>query len=154
MEPRSLPHLISSLVTGKSKWIRLLNCSPHLPVSMLGFYACVHMSFRLTNMPVTFQHLMESCLGELHLNWCIIYLDDIIIFSKTPKGHLQRLCGVFEKLATAGLKLKSSKCKFFKTCISYLGHIVSEKVIETDPKKVEAIHSWSKRSIVTEFAAF
>ena len=47
----------------------------------LGFWKCEHMPFGLTNAPATFQRLMESCLGELHLNWCIIYLDDIIVFS-------------------------------------------------------------------------
>ena len=55
---------------------------------------------------------MESCLDELHLNWCIIYLDDIIVFSRTPEEHLKRLQGVFDKLAKAGLKLKPSKCEF------------------------------------------
>ena len=62
----------------------------------------------------TFQHLMESYLGEMHLKWCIIYLDDIIVFSKTPEEHLERLRGVFEKLSAAGLRLKPSKCEFFK----------------------------------------
>ena len=52
-------------------------------VGPLGFYECVRMPFGLTNVPATFQRLMELCLGELHLDWCIIYLDDIIIFSKT-----------------------------------------------------------------------
>ena len=49
----------------------------------LGFYECIRMSFGLTNIPATFQRLMESCLGDLHLNWCIIYLDDIIPSQKT-----------------------------------------------------------------------
>ena len=52
----------------------------------LGFFECEQMPFGLTNAPATFQRLMESCLGDLHLNWCIIYLDDIIVFSKTPWG--------------------------------------------------------------------
>ena len=52
-------------------------------------------------------------MGDLHLNWCIIYLDDIIVFSKTPEEHIERLHGVFAKLAFAGLKLKPSKCEFF-----------------------------------------
>ena len=82
-------------------------------VGPLGFYECVRMPFGLTNAPATFQRLMESCLGELHLEWCIIYLDDIIIFSKNPDDHLTRLEGVFEHLAKAGLKLKPSKCEFF-----------------------------------------
>ena len=60
-------------------------------VGPLGFYECERMPFGLTNTPATFQHLMESCLGELHLSWCTIYLDDIIVFSKTPEEHLNRL---------------------------------------------------------------
>ena len=83
-------------------------------VGPLGFYECVQMPFGLTNAPATFQHLMESCLGELHLNWFIIYLDDIIIHSQTPEEHLVRLRGVFKRLRAAGLKLKPSKCTFFK----------------------------------------
>ena len=86
---------------------------------------------------------MERCVGELHLNWCIIYLDDIIVFSKTPEEPLKRLQGVFEKLAKAGLKLEPSKCKFFKSKIAYLGHIVSAKGIETDSKKIEAVRNWT-----------
>ena len=57
---------------------------------------------------------MENCLGELHLSWCIIYLDDIIVFSDNPKEHLRRLRGAFAKLDKAGLKLKPNKCEFFK----------------------------------------
>ena len=49
---------------------------------------------------------MESCLGDMHLDWCIFYLDNIIIFSKTPQEHIGRLRGVFEKLWVAGLKLE------------------------------------------------
>ena len=104
-------------------------------VGPLGFYQCEHMPFGLTNAPATFQRLMESCLGDMHLKWVIIYLDDIIIFSKTPKEHIQRLRGVFQKLHEAGLKLKPKKCEFFKTRISYLGHIVSQSGIECDPRK-------------------
>ena len=65
-------------------------------VGPLGFYECERMPFGLTNAPATFQHLMENCLGELHLNWCIIYLDDIIVFSNNPEDHLHRLRGVFD----------------------------------------------------------
>ena len=83
----------------------------------LGFYECIRMPFGLTNAPATFQRLMDSCLGELHLEWCIIYLDDIIIFSKNPDDHLIRLRSVLEHLAKAGLKLKPSKCEFFKSSL-------------------------------------
>ena len=95
----------------------------------------MRMPFGLTNAPATFQRLMESCLGELHLNWCIIYLDDIIIHAQTPEEHLERLEGVFERLWKAGLKLKPSKCTFFWDRIAYLGHIVSKQGIEAEPKE-------------------
>ena len=104
-------------------------------VGPLSFYECERMPFGLTNAPATFQRLMESCLGDLHLNWCIIYLDDIIVFSKTPKKHIERLKGVFTKLVVAGLKMKPKKCEFFKSKIAYLGHIDSSKGIETDPNR-------------------
>ena len=83
-------------------------------VGPLGFYKCERMPFGLTNAPATFQRLMESCLGDLHLNWCIIYLDDIIVFSKTPAEHIERLRRVFAKLMAAGLKLKPKKREFFR----------------------------------------
>ena len=84
-------------------------------VGPLGFYECVWMPFGLTNALATFQCLMETCLGEIHLKWCIIYLDDIIVFSKTPEEQIERLRGVFEKLSAAALRLKLSKCEFFKS---------------------------------------
>ena len=123
-------------------------------VGPLGFYECIRMPFRLTNTPATFQRLMESCLGDLHLNWCIIYLDDIIIFSKDPGDHIKRLEGVFEKLAQASLKLKPSKCEFFKARLKYLGHIVSLEGIATDPAKIETIQNWPVPKTVTDVRSF
>ena len=114
----------------------------------------VRMPFGLTNAPATFQRLMENCLGELHLSWCIIYLDDIIVFSNNPEDHLHRLRGVFDKLEKAGLKLKPKKYEFFKTKITYLGHIVSAKGIETDPKKVKAVKNWTVPKTVTDVRSF
>ena len=123
-------------------------------VGPLGFYECVRMPFGLMNAPATFQRLMESCLGEMHLNWCIIYLDDVIIFSKTPDKHIERLRGILQKLQNAGLKLKPSKCEFFKDRISYLGHIVSKNGVETDPKKIQVILDWPRPQTVYHVRSF
>ena len=112
------------------------------------------MPFGLTNAPATFQRLMESCLGELHLNWCIIYLDDIIVFSRTPEEHVHRLRAVFEKLKAASLKLKPSKCDFFKKEIKYLGHVVSEEEVSTDPDKIKSVREWPQPTTVTEVRSF
>ena len=123
-------------------------------VGPVWFYECEQMPFGLTNAPATFQHLMETCLGDLHLNWCIVYLDDVIIFSKMPKEHILRLQAVFPKLATAGLKLKPSKCEFFKNKITYLGHVVSSNGIQTDPKRTAAFENWPKPVTVTDVCSF
>ena len=123
-------------------------------VGPLGLYECVRMPFGLTNAPATFQRLMESCLGELHLNWCIIYLDDIIIHSRTPEEHLVRLEGVFSRLRAAGLKLKPKKCAFFKDRITYLGHIVLKEGIEVNPSKITAIQKWPRPKTVTDVRSF
>ena len=100
------------------------------------------MFFGLTNVPATFQRLMESCLGESHLTWCILHLVDIIVFSQTPEEHLVRLEAVFNKLKAASLKLKPSKCELFRKQINYLGPVVGHNGVSTDPKKIEAVRVW------------
>ena len=109
---------------------------------LLGFFECDKMPFSAANTPATFQRLMENCLGSLNLTWCVVYLDDIIVYGKDPEDLLLRLGGVFEKLRKAGLKLKPSKCNFFKEEIEFLGHVVSEEGIATNPSKVQAIQDW------------
>ena len=121
---------------------------------LLGFYECDTMPFGATNAPATFQRLMHACLGDLNMNWCIVYLDDIIIFSDTKEEHLKRLEAVFQKLAAAGLKLKPSKCHFFKEEIEYLGHVVSGEGIPTNPKKVEAVTKWPTPQTVYDVRSF
>ena len=120
----------------------------------LGFWECECMSFGLTNAPATLRRLMESCLGELHLNWCSIYLDDIIVFSRTPEEQLQRLKAGIGKLRAAGLKLKPTKCNLFKQQINYLGHIVSKEGVSTDPDKITAVTEWPHPTTVTEVRSF
>ena len=92
----------------------------------MGLYECKRMPFGLCNAPVTFQRLMQNCLSELNLAYCLIYLDDVIIYSKTPAEHLHRMRVVFDRLRAHGLKLKPSKCELFKTEINYLAHHVSK----------------------------
>ena len=123
-------------------------------VGPLGFNECVHMPFGLANALATFQCLMESCLGDYHLKYCIIYLDDIIIFSKTPEDHIIQLRAVFQKLDEAGLCLKPGKCEFFRDRLEYLHDIVSSRGIETNPKKILAIVNWPQPKNVTQVRSF
>ena len=103
----------------------------------MGLYECESMPFGLCNAPPTFQRLMQNCLGELNLTYCLIYLDDVIVFSKTPEEHLRRMCVVFDHLCEHGLKLKPSKCDVFK--INYLAHHMSQKGVLPLKKNLETI---------------
>ena len=78
----------------------------------LCFYECECMPFGLTNAPTTFQQLMQSSLGNLHLHYCIMYLDDVIVFSKTLEEHILRLRAVFEKFNQVGLKFNHQNVNF------------------------------------------
>ncbi|MCW4250032.1 MAG: RNase H-like domain-containing protein [Candidatus Thiodiazotropha endolucinida] len=123
-------------------------------VGNLGFFECNRMAFGLTNAPATFQRLMERCMGEMNLKECLIFLDDILIFSETFEEHISRLEAVFSRLNHHGLKLKASKCEFFKSSVRYLGHVVSEKGVETDPDKIESLISWPQPNNVKELRSF
>ena len=105
----------------------------------MGLYECESMPFGLCNAPPTFQRLMLNCLGELNLTYCLIYLDDVIIFSKTEEEHLERMRVVFDRFHEHGLKLKPSKCEVFKTEINYLAHHVSKRGVLPSKKNLEAI---------------
>ena len=83
-------------------------------VGNLGFFKCGHMPSGLWNVLAMFQRLMQNCLGELNLIYCLIYLDDLIMFLQTAEEHLHRLCIVFYQLREYNLKLKPSKCSLFK----------------------------------------
>ena len=123
-------------------------------VGTLGFYEFHRMPFGLCNAPATFQRLMERCMGDLNLRDCLIYLDDVIIFSSTFEEHLDRLEAVFSRLEQHKLKLKASKCEFMKARVTYLGHVVSENGIETDPEKTNAVKSWPIPTSVKDVRAF
>nr|KAG5707461.1 hypothetical protein BaRGS_011965 [Batillaria attramentaria] len=86
--------------------------------------------------------LMENVLGDLHMKTCLIYLDDLIIFSRTYEEHLERLKKVFQRLSEAGLKLAAKKCHLFQERVIYVGHQVSADGIAPDPEKTEVIRNW------------
>ena len=123
-------------------------------VGTLGFYEFNRMPFGLCNAPASFQRLMERCMGDMNLRDCLIYLDDVIIFSATFKEHLDRLEAVFTRLQENNLKLKASKCKFFKSQVTYLGHVVSDAGIQTDSEKLEALKSWPVPKNVKEVRSY
>ena len=108
-------------------------------VGSLGIYEFLHMPYGLCNAPAMFQHHMQNCLGKLNLMYTLIYLDDMIIYSKMEEEHLTHLWAVLERFMKNGLKLKPSKCNFLWTKISYLGHKVSTASMEPDTEGLKGI---------------
>ena len=107
-----------------------------------GHYEFNVMPFGLTNAPATFQRLMECVLAGLRGKQCLIYLDDIIVFSGSFPEHLKRLGNVFSALRGAGLKLKPSKCYFAQKEVDYLVHVVSATGVSPDKAKIAAVSSY------------
>ena len=112
------------------------------------------MPFGLTNAPATFQRLMECALAGLVGDQCLIYLDDIIIFSSTFNEHLKRLACVFDRLRAAGLKLKAKKCHFIQEQVTYLGHIISNKGIAPGKAKLTAFTAYPTPQTTKEVKQF
>ena len=94
-------------------------------VGSMGVYEFLRMPYRFCNTLATFQRLMQNCLGELNLTYALIYLDDMIVFSRTEEEHLHHLQVVFARFLEHGLKLKPSKCHFLQDEITFLGHKIS-----------------------------
>ena len=107
-------------------------------VGSMGIYKFLHMPYSLCNALATFQCLMQNCLGELNLSFAMVYLDDVTVYSKTLEDHLEWLQAVFNRFAHHGLKLKPSKCYFFKEEITYLGHEITKGMLSRQ-KGVEDI---------------
>ena len=120
----------------------------------MGLYECESMPFGLCNAPPTFQRLMQNCLGKLNLTYCLIYLDDVIVFSETPEEHLLRMHVVFDRLREHGLKLKPSKCDVFKSEINYLAHHVSKEEVQPSKKNLESIAQCPPPNTYTKVKSF
>ncbi|XP_063438199.1 uncharacterized protein LOC134719148 [Mytilus trossulus] len=123
-------------------------------VGPLGFFEYNRLPFGLANSPATYQRLMEECLGDLHTKICFIYLDDLIIFSKTVDEHFDRLERIFQRLREVGLKLSPKKCSLFQQRVKYIGHIVSAKGIEPDPEKIDKVMNWPRPTNPEEVRQF
>ena len=119
-----------------------------------GLYQFTVMPFGLTNAPATFQRLMERVLAGLQWHTCLVYIDDIIIFSETIEEHLKQIQSIFDRLKQAKLKLKPKKCKLLQTKVKYLGHVVSKDGVETDPDKIAVVKEWPRPSCVKDVRSF
>ena len=123
-------------------------------VGNLGFFKCNCMPFGLCNALATFQRLMQNCLSKLNLIYCLIYLDNIIIFFQMAEEHLHRLHIVFDQFREYNLKLKPSKCSLFKEEINFLAHQVSKEGVQPSNLNLRAITKCAPPQTYTEIQAF
>lgn len=108
-------------------------------ITKYGLFQWTCMPFGLCNAPATFQRLMDAVLRGLKWECCLVYLDDVIIYSRSVEEHAEHLKKVFGAIAKAGLKLNASKCKFALHELTYLGHTITEEGIRPDGKNLEAV---------------
>nr|GFB06174.1 putative reverse transcriptase domain-containing protein [Tanacetum cinerariifolium] len=108
------------------------------------------MPFGLTNAPAVFMDLMNRIFHEFLDKFVIVFIDDILVFSKSKEEHEDHLRTVLQTLQQEKLYAKFSKCEFWLTSVAFLGHIVSAEGITMDPAKVEAITKWPRPTSVTE----
>ena len=108
-------------------------------VANLGFFECDHMPFGLCNVPATFQQQIQNCLGKLNLIYCLIYLDDIVIFLQTAEEYLHHLHFIFDQFREDNMKLKPLKCNFFREEITYLVYWDSKDGVQPSNSDLKAI---------------
>ena len=120
----------------------------------MGLFHFTVMSFGLANAPSTFERLMENVLRGLQWEECLLYMDDIISPCETILQGLEKLDHIFSRLQQANLKLKPSKCVLFQKKVNFLGHVVSEEGIATDPNKISAIEKWPTPRNAKEVRSF
>ncbi|CAI7863963.1 unnamed protein product [Closterium sp. NIES-54] len=119
-----------------------------------GHFEFLVLPFRLTNAPATFMSLMHSVFRDFLDRFVIIFIDDILIYSKSLKEHAEHLRQVFIRLREHRLFAKQSKCEFAKPSIPLLGHIISHNQLAMDPSKVQAIREWKEPTSIKEVQAF
>ena len=112
------------------------------------------MPFGLTNAPATFQAYINNALRGLVNDFCIVYLNDILIFSKSEEEHLQHLELVIERLRRAELYANAKKCSFFKPNVEFLGFIIDKDGVHMDPARVKAISEWPRPKTYRDIQVF
>ncbi|KAI3738348.1 hypothetical protein L2E82_28377 [Cichorium intybus] len=119
-----------------------------------GHYEFLVMPFGLTNTPAVFMDLMNRVCKPFLDRFVIVFIDDILIYSKNKEEHASHLRTVLETLRREQLYAKFSKCEFWMREVQFLGHVVSIQGIKVDPSKVEAVMKWEPPKTPTEVRSF
>jgi len=119
-----------------------------------GHYEYTVMSFGLTNAPAVFMDYMNRIFHPYLDKFVVVFIDDILIYSKSEREHEEHLRMVLEILRSKELYAKLSKCEFWKKEVKFLGHVVSQGGVSVDPGKIEAVVKWERPTTVTEIRSF
>jgi hypothetical protein len=119
-----------------------------------GLYEFTVMSFGLTNAPAYFMNLMNNVFMEYLDKFVMVFIDDILIYSKNDGDYEEHLWLVLQKLRDNQFYAKFSRCEFWLDEVPFLGHIISNGGISVDPAKVREIIGWKIPSSVTEIQSF
>ncbi|WVZ57663.1 LOW QUALITY PROTEIN: hypothetical protein U9M48_008023 [Paspalum notatum var. saurae] len=119
-----------------------------------GLYEYLVMSFGLTNAPAFFMYMMNTVFMNELDKFVVVFIDDILIYSKNEKEHEEHLRVVLTRLREHKLYAKFSKCAFWLKEVGFLGHILSEKGVAVDPSKVKDVLNWKQPETVTEIRSF
>lgn len=119
-----------------------------------GKYEFLAMPFGLTNAPSTFQTMMNTVLHGLNGEFCVVYLDDVLIFSQTPEEHLRHIDMVLTRLEENQLYVKPSKCVFFADELEFCGFVVGKGLLRPVPMKVDVLKNWPRPTNVHEVRQF
>jgi Reverse transcriptase (RNA-dependent DNA polymerase). len=119
-----------------------------------GLYECTVMSFGLTNAPAFFMNLMNKVFMEFLDKFVVVFIDDILIYSKSEEEHEQHLRLVLEKLKEHQLYAKFSKCDFWLSEVKFLGHVITAQGVAVDPSNVESVTKWTPPKTVSQVRSF
>ena len=119
-----------------------------------GHYEFLVMPFGLTNAPVAFMDLMNRVFHEYLDRLFIVFIDDILIYSKSQEEHEEHLRTFLQILRERKLYAKLMKCEFWLNQVVFLGHVISKAGITVDPNKIEAVVNWDRPTKVSEFRSF
>ncbi|GBG86049.1 hypothetical protein CBR_g40950 [Chara braunii] len=122
--------------------------------SRFGHHEFTVMPFGLTNAPATFQRAMNDILRDILEQYVLVYLDDILVYSRTLEEHLRHLCDVLDRLRRHGFYAKLSKCRFAQHKVDFLGHYVSEQGLHMDDAKITAIAEWPAPTSTKQLRSF
>ncbi|KAJ4953269.1 hypothetical protein NE237_030101 [Protea cynaroides] len=117
-------------------------------------YEFLVMSFGLTNAPATFMELMNRIFHDMLDTSVILFIDDILVYSKDKETHIKNLNATLQRLRKEKLYAKFTKCEFWLSEVAFLGHVVSAEGIEVDPSKIEAIVKWEAPKSIVEIRSF